>query len=168
MDHRKAREFQENIYFCFIDYSKAFDFVDHNKLWKILKEMEIPEHLTCLLQNLYAVQEATVRIRHETMDLFQIGSGVHQGCMLSPCSFNLYAEYIMQNSRLDEAQAGIRISRRNINNLRYADDNTLMPESKKELKSLSKKMKKESEKAGFKLHIQKQRSWHPVPSLYGK
>ena len=99
----KAREFQENIYFCFIDYSKAFDFVDHNKLWKILKEMGIPDHLTCLLQNLYAVQEATVRTRHGKIGLFQIGSGVRQGCILSPCLFNLCAEYIMQNDRLDEA-----------------------------------------------------------------
>ena len=127
----RAREFQENIYFCFIDYSKAFDFVDHNKLWKILQEMGIPDHLTCLLQNLYEGQEATVRTRHGTMDLFQIGRGVHQGCILPPCLFNLYAEYITQNARLDEAQAGIRISGRNINNLRYADGNTLMPESKK-------------------------------------
>ena len=111
-----------------IDYAKAFDCVDHNKLWKILKEMGIPDHLTCLLRNLYASQEATVRTEHGT-DWFQIGKGVHQGCILSPCLFNLYAEYIMRNAGLDEAQAGIKIARRNINNLRYADDTTLMAES---------------------------------------
>ena len=105
----KAREFQKNIYFCFTDYAKVFDCVDHNKLWNILKETGIPDHLTCLLINPYAGQEATVRIRHGTMDWFQIGKGVHQGCMLSPCLFTLYAKYIMQNARLDEAQAGIKI-----------------------------------------------------------
>ena len=115
----KAREFQKNIYFCFIDYTKAFDYMDHNKLWKILKEMRIPDHLTCLLRNLYAGQEATVRTRHGTTDWFQIGKGVHQGCILSPCLFNLYAEYIMRNTRLDEAQDGIKIAGKNINNLRY-------------------------------------------------
>ena len=113
----KAREFQKNIYFCFIDYAKAFDCVDHNKLWKILEEMGMPDHLTCLLRNLYAGQEATVRIRHGTTDWLQIGKGVCQGCILSPCLFNLYAEYIMQNARLDEAQAEIKIARRSINNL---------------------------------------------------
>ena len=132
----KAEEFQKNIDFCFIDYSKAFDYVDHNKLWKILKEMEIPDHLICLLRNLYAGQEATVKTGHETTDWFQIGKGVRQSCILSPCLFNLYAEYIVQNARLDEAQAGIKIARKNINNLRYADDTTLMSESKEELKSL--------------------------------
>ena len=116
----KAREFQENIYFCFIDYTKSFDCVDHNKLWKILKEMGIPDHLTCLLRNLYAGQEATVRPEHGTTDWFQIGKGVGQGWISSPCLFNLYAEYIMRNTGLDEAQAGIKIARRNINNLRYA------------------------------------------------
>ena len=116
----KAREFQKNIYFCFIDYAKAFDCVDHNKLWKILQEMGIPDHLTCLLRNLYAGQDATVRTGHGTTDWFQIGKGVRQGCILSPCLFNLYAEYIMRNTGLDEAQAGIQIARRNINNLRYA------------------------------------------------
>ena len=125
---KKAGEFQKNIYFCFIDYTKTFDCVDHNKLWKILKEMRIPDHLTCLLINLYAGQEATVRIRHGTIVWFQIGKGVHQGCMLSPCLFNLYAEYIMRNAGLDEAQAGIKVPRRNINNLRYADDIILMRE----------------------------------------
>ena len=124
----KAREFQENIYFCFIDYAKAFDCVDHNKL-KILQEMGIPDHQTCLLRNLYAGQEATVRTGHGTTDWFQIGKGVCQGCILSPCLFNLYAEYIMRNARLNKAQAGIKIARRNINNLRYKDDTTLMTES---------------------------------------
>ena len=114
----KAREFQKIIYFCFIDYAKDFDCVDHNKLWKILKEMGIPDHLTCLLSNLYAGQEAIVRTRHGTTDWFQIGRGVCQGCLLSLCLFNLYAESIMQNAGLDEAQAGIKIARRNINNLR--------------------------------------------------
>ena len=115
---KKAREFQKNIYFCFIDYAKAFACVDHNKLWKILREMEIPDHLTCLLRNLYAGQKATGRTGHGTTNWFQIGKGVHQDCILSPWLFNLYAEYIMRNSGLDEAQAGIRIARRNINNLR--------------------------------------------------
>ena len=122
----KARAFQKNIYFCFIDYAKAFDRVDHNKLWKILKEMEIPDHLTCPLRNLYADQETTVRTVHRTTDWFQIGKGVRQGCILLPCLFNLYAVYIMRNSGLEEAQAGIKIAGRNINNLRYADDTTLI------------------------------------------
>ena len=125
----KAREFQKNIYFCFIDCAKAFDCVDHNKLWKILKEMGIPDHLICLLRNLYAGQEATVRTGHGTTDWFQIGQGVRQGCILSPCLFNLYAEYIMRNAGLEEAQVRIRIAGRNINNLRYADDTILMAES---------------------------------------
>ena len=132
----KAREFQKNIYFCFIDYTKAFDCVEHNKLWKILKEMGIPDHLTCLLRNLYAGQEATVRPGHGTTDWFHIGKGVRQGCILSPCLFNLYVEYIMRNAGLEETQAGIKIARRNINNLRYKDDTTLMEESAEELKSL--------------------------------
>ena len=118
----KAREFQKNIYFCFIDSVKAFDYVDHNKLWKILKEMGIPDHLTCLLRNLYAGQEATIIREHGTTNWFQIGKGVHQGCVLSPCLFNLYAECIMRNTGLQEAQTGIKIARRNINNLRYAED----------------------------------------------
>ena len=121
----KAREFQKNIYFCFIDYAKAFDCVEHNKLWKILKEMGIPDPLTCLLRNLYAGQEATVRTGHRTTDWFQIGKGVRQGYILSPCLFNFYAEYIMRNTGLEEAQAGIKIAGRNINNLRYTDDTTL-------------------------------------------
>ena len=150
---KKAREFQKNIYFCFIDYTKAFDCVDHNKLWKTLQEMGIPDYLTCLLKNLYAGQEATVRTGHGTTDWFQIGKGVRQGCILSPCLFNLYAEYIMRNAGLDEAQAGI-IAGRNINNLRCADDTTLMAESE-EVKSLLMKVKEESEKVGLKLNIQK-------------
>ena len=151
----KAREFQKNIYFCFIDYAKAFDCADHNKLWKILKEMGIPDHLTCLLRNLYADQEATVRTGHGTTDWFQIGKGVCEGCILSPCLFNFYAEYIKRNARLDDAQAGIKISRRNIKNPRCADDTTLMAESEEELKSLLMRVKEESEKAGLKLNIQK-------------
>ena len=150
----KAREFQKNIYFCFIDYAKAFDCVDHIKLWKILKEMRIPDHLTCLLRNLYAGQEGRVRTGHGT-DWFQIEKGVHQDCILSPCLFNLYAEYIMRNTGLQEAQAGIKIAGRNINNLRYEDDTTLMAESEEELKSLLVKVKEESEKVGLQLNIQK-------------
>ena len=133
----KAREFQKNIYFCFVDYAKAFDSVDHNKLWKILKETGIPGHLTCLLRNLYAGQEATVRTGHGTTDWFQIGKGVHQGCILSLCLCNLYTEYIMRNTGLEEAQAGIKVARRNISNLRYADDTTLMAESEEEPRLLS-------------------------------
>ena len=150
-----AREFQKNIYFCFIDYAKAFECVDHNKLWKILKEMGIPDHLTCLLRNLYAGQEATVRTGHGTTDWFQVGKGILQGCILSPYLFNLYAEYIMRNTGLEEAQAGIKIAGRKINHLRYADDTTLMIESEEELKSLLMKVKVESEKVGLKLNIQK-------------
>ena len=150
---KKAREFQKNI--CFIDYAKTFDCVDHNKLWKILKEMGIPDHLTYLLRNLYAGQEATVRTGHGTTNWFQIGKGVCQGFVLSPCLFNLYGEYIMRNAGLDEAQAGIKITGRNINNLRYADDTTLMAESEEELKSLLMKVKEESEKVVLKLNIQK-------------
>ena len=127
----KTRQFQKNIYFCFTDYAKAFNSVDHNILWKILKEMGIPHNLTCLLRNLYAGQEATVRTEHGTTNWIQIGKGVCQGCILSPCLFNLYAEYIMRNAGLDEAQAGIKIARRNINNLRYADDTTLMQKANK-------------------------------------
>ena len=141
----KAREFQKNI--CFINYVKAFDCVGHNKLLRIFKEMGIPDHLTCLLRSPYAGQEAAVRTRHGIMDWFQIGKGVHQGCIVSPCSFNFYAEYIMQNARLNEAQARIKITGRNINNLKYANDTIQMAES-----------------STFK----KQRSWHPVPSLQSK
>ena len=139
----------------FIDYAKAFDCVDHNKLWTILKEVGIPDHLTCLLRNLHAGQEATVRTGHGTTDWFQTGKGVCQGCILSLCLFNLHAEYIMRNAGLKEAQAGIKSARRNINNLRYADDTTLMAESEEELKSLLMKVKEESEKVGLKLNIQK-------------
>ena len=152
----KAREFQKKIYFFFIDYAKAFDCVDHNKLWKILKEMGIPDHLTCLLRNLCADQEATVRTGHGTTNWFQIRKGVHQGCILSPCLFNLYAEYIMRNAGLEEAQAGIKIARRrNVSYLRYADDTTLMAESEEELKRHLMKVKEESENFGLKFNIQK-------------
>ena len=151
----KAREFQKSIYFCFIDYAKAFDCMDHNKLWKILREMGIPDQLNCLFRNLYAGQEATVRTGHGTTDWFQIGKGVHQGCILSLCLFNLYAEYIMRNAGLDESQAGIKIAGRNISNLKYVDDNTLMAESEEKLKGLLMKVKEESEKVGLKLNIQK-------------
>ena len=163
----KAREFQKYIYFYFIDYAKALDCVNHKKLWKILKEMGIPDHLICLLRNLYDGQETTVRTRYGTTDWFQIGKGGHQGCVLSPCLFNFYAEYIMRNAGLDEAQAGIKIARRNINNLKYADDTTLMAGSKEKLKSLLMKVKEENEKAGLKFNIQKTKSWHLVPSLHG-
>ena len=146
---KKPKSSRKSIYFCFTDYAKASDCVDHNKLWKILKEMGIPDHLTCLLRNLYAGQEAAVRTGHGTTDWFQIGKGVRLGCILSPCLFNLYAEYIMRNAGLEETQAGIKIAGRNINNLSYADDTTLMAESEEELKSLLMKVKKESEKVGL-------------------
>ena len=152
---KKARKFQKRIYFCFIDYTKAFDCVDHNKLWKILKETGIPEHFTCILKNLCAGQKETLRTRHGTTDWFKIGIGIHQGCILSPCLFNFYAEYIMQNARVDESQARIKIARININNLRYTDDTTLMAKTEEELKSLLMRVKEESEKAGLKLNIQK-------------
>ena len=142
----KAREFQKNVYICFIDYAEAFYSVDYNKLWKTLQEMGIPDHLTCLFRNLYAGQEATLRIGLGTTDWFQIGKGVRQGYILSPRLFSLYAEYIMRSTGQDEAKAGIKIAGRNINNLRYADDTTLMAESEDELKSLLMKMKEESEK----------------------
>ena len=141
------------MYFCIIDYAKDFDCVDHNKLWKNLKKMGIPDHLICLLRNLYAGQEATIRIGHGTTDWFQIGKGVCQACILSPCLFNFYAEYIMRNAGLEETQAGIKIARGNINSLRYADDTILMAESEEELKRLL--MKVESEQVGLKLNIQK-------------
>ena len=151
----KKQEFQESIYFCFTDYAKDFDYVDHNKLWKILKEMGIPDHLTCLLRYLHAGQEATVRTGHGTTDWFQIGKGVRQGCILPPCLFNLYAEHIIRNAWLGETQTGIKIAGRNINNLRYTDDTTLMTETKEELKSLLMKVKEETEKVGLKLNIWK-------------
>ena len=140
---------------CFIEYAKVVDCVDHNKLWKILKEMGIPGHLTCLLRNLYAGKEATVRTELRTTDWFQVGKGVRQGCILSPYLFNLFAEYIIQDAGLDEAQAGIKIVWRNIYNLRYADNTTLMAESDEELKSLLRKVKEESEKVGLKLRFRK-------------
>ena len=149
----KAREFQKNIYICFIDYAKAFDCVDHNKLWKILREMGIPDHLTCLLRNLYAGQETTVRTGHGTTDWFQIGKGVRQGCILSPCFFNLYAQYIMRNAGLEETQAGINIAGRNLNNLRYADDTSLMAKVKRAKKPLD-----ESERGERKSWLKAQHS----------
>ena len=151
----KAREFQNNIYFCLTDYTKAFDCVDHNKLWKILKEIGIPDHHTWLLKILYAGQETTVRTGHGTTYWSKIENGVCQGYILSPFLFNLYVEYIMWNARLVETQAGIKIGGRNINNLRYADDTTLKAESEEELKSLLMKVKEESEQVGLKLNIQK-------------
>ena len=162
----KAREFQKNIYFCIIDYAKAFDCVDHNELWKILKEMGIPDYLTCLLRNLYAHQEATVRTGHGTTDWFQIGKGVHQSCILSPCLFNLYEEYTMRNAGLYEAQIVIEIAGRNINNLRYADDTMLMAEREEELKSLLLKVNEESGKVGLKLNIQKMKIMASSPTSW--
>ena len=165
----KAREFQKNIYFCFIDLTMPkllTVWITIN--WKILKEMGIPDYLTCLLRNLYAGQEATVRTGHGTTDWFQIGKGVCQGCILSPSLFNLYAEYIMTNAGLEEAQAGIKIASRNFSNLRYAEDTTLMAESEEELKSLLMKVKVESEKFGLKLNIQKMKIVASVASLHGK
>ena len=152
---KKQGSSRKTLFICFIDYAKTFDWVDNNKLWKILKEMGIPDHLTFLLRNLYAGQEATVRTGHGTTDWFQIGKGVCQGCILSPCLFHFYAEYIMRNPGLEEAQAGIKIAWRNINNLIYGDDTTLTAESEEELKSLLIKVKEESEKVGLKLNIQK-------------
>ena len=160
---KKPKSSRKNIYFCFIDYAKAFDCVDHNKLWKILRAMGIPDHLTCLLRNQYAGQKRMVRTGHGTTHWFQMGKGVHQGCILSPCLFNLYAEYVMQNARLDEAQAGIKIARRNSNNFRYADDATLMAESEEELKSHLMKVKEESKTFGLKLNIQKMMSMASGP-----
>ena len=150
---KKQGSYRKNTYFCFIDYAKTFVQITTNR--KILQEMGIPDHLTCLLRNLYAGQEATARTGHGTTDWLQIWKGVYQGCILSPCLFNLYAEYIMRYAGLDEAQAGIKIARRNINNLRYADDTTLMAESKEELKSFLIKVKAESENVDLKLNIQK-------------
>ena len=155
LDHRKSKRIPEEFWFCFIDYAKTFDCVGHNKLWKILQDNQTT--FTCLLRNLCPCQEATVRTRHGTADSFQIGKDIHQAytSRLSLCLFNLYAKYIMWNTRLDEAQARIKIARRNINNLRYADDTTLLAESEEELKSLLMTVKEESEKAGLKLNIQK-------------
>ena len=150
---KKQENFRKNIYFCFIVCVKAFDGVDHNKLWKIHRQMGLPDCLTCLLRNLYAGQEAAVRNKHGTTDWFQIMKEAHQGCILSHCLFQLYAEYIMRNARLNEAQAGIKIARRNINNLKYADDTTLMGKRKEEIKNLLMKVKEESEKVVLKLNI---------------
>ena len=156
LDHRRSKKIpEENIYFCFTDYGKDFDCVDHYKLRKIVTEMGIPDYFPCLLRNLYAGQEATVRTGHGTTDKFQTGKGVPQGCILSPCLFNLHAVYMMRNAGLNEAQAGIKIARRYINNLRYADDTTLMAENEEELKSLLMKGKEETEKSALKLSIQK-------------
>ena len=157
---KKARESQKNIYFCFIDYTKAFDYVDHNKLWKILQKMGIPDHVTCLLRNLDAGQEATVRTGHRTMDWFQIGKGVHQGCIWQPCLLNLHEEYIMQNAGLDEAQTRIKIAGRN---MAIAGRN--MQESEEKLKSLLMKVKEESENVGLKLNIQKSKVMTPGPII---
>ena len=163
----KKQEFQKNIYFCCIDYIKAFDCVDHNQLWKTLQEMGIPDHLICLLRHPYAGQEATVKTGHGTTNWFQIRKGVCQGCILSPCLFNFCAEYIMRNTGLEEAHTGIKIAGRNISNLRYTDDTTLMAESEEELKSLLMKVKEESEKVGLKLNIQKTKimASSPITSL---
>ena len=152
---KKQESSRKIISLYFIDYATDFDCVDHNKLWKILLEVGIPDHLTCLLRNLHASQEATVRTGHGRTDWFQIEKGLRQGCILSPCLFNLYAEYIMRNSGLEEAQAGIKIAGRNIKSLRYADDTTLMAETEEELKGLLMNLKEESEKVGLKLNIQK-------------
>ena len=149
----KAREFQKIIYLCFINYTEVFDYVDHNKLWKALKEMWISDHLTCLLRNLYAVQEATVRTLYGTTDWFGIKKGVQQGCLVASCLFNLHAEPIVRNAGVDELYAGIKIGRRNINNFRYADDTILMAESEEELKNLLMRVKEESEKVSLKLNL---------------
>ena len=164
----KAREFQKSILLLLYWLCQSLCLCGSQQTGKFFKIWEYQTTLTCLLRNLCAGQEATVKTRHGTMDWFRIGRGACQGCILSPCLFNLYAEHTMQNARLDEAQAGIKIARRNINNLRYADDTTLMAESEEELKSLLMKVKEESEKAGLKLNIQKTRSWHLVSSLRGK
>ena len=165
MNNGEVGESQKNIYFCFTDYTKAFDYMGHKKLWKIFKEMGISDNFTCLLRNLYVDQEVTVRTLHGTNDWFKIGKGEGQVCILSPCLFKFHAEYIMRKAGLDEAQTGIRIAGRNINNLTYVDDTTLMAKSESELRSLLMKVKKKNEKAGLKLNIQKLRSSYPVPSL---
>ena len=159
----KAKEFQKNIYICFLDNAKAFDCVDHKKTVENSERDGNTDHLTCLPRNLYADQEATVGTGHETTGLFQIRKGIHQACILSPCLFNLYAEFIMRNSGLEEAQAGIKIAGRNINNLRYTDDTTLMAESEEELKSLLMRVKVKSEKVGLKLNIQKTKIMASIP-----
>ena len=162
----KAREFQKKIYFCFINYAKALNCVDHNKLWKILQEMGISDRLTCLLRSLFAGQEATIRTRHETTDWCQIGKRVCQGYILSPSLFNLYAKYILKNGGLDDSQTGIKIAGTNSNNLRYANNTTVMAESQAERKSLLMKVKEETEKADLKLNIQNTeiRAFGPITS----
>ena len=165
---KKQESSRETSISALLTMPKSLEYVGHSKLWKILKEMEIPANLTCLLRNLHAGQEAAVRTGHGPIDWFQIGKGICQGCLLSPCLFNLYAEYIMRNAGLEEAQAGIKIARRNINNLRYAVDTTLMAESEEELKSLLMKVKEESEKVDLSSIFRKLRSWYLVPSLHGK
>ena len=167
LDNRKSKRVPEK-YLLLLYWLRQSLWRGGSQLWKILKETGISDHLTCLLRNLYAGQEATVRTGHGTTDWFQIGKGVSQGCILSPCLFNLYAEFIMQNAGLDEAEAGIKTAGRNINNLRYADDTTLMAESKEELKSLLIKVKEEIEKVGLNSTFKTLRSWHRVPSLHGK
>ena len=159
----KAREFQKNTYICFIDYAKAFDYMNHNQLWKVLQVMGMPDHVICLLRNLYAHHEATVRTRHRTTDWFQIGKWGHWGCIVWPCLFNLYAEYIMQNGGLDLAQAGMKIAGRSIDNLRYADYTNITVETKEKLKSCLIKVKEESEKVGLKLSIQKTKMMASCP-----
>ena len=156
LDHRESKRVLGKKHL--LDYAKPFDCVDHKKLWKILKQMTVPDHHTCFLRNLYAGQEATIRTRHGTMDWFKTGRGIQQGCILSPCLFNLYVEYIMQNARLAESQAEIKIAGRNTNTFKYADNTTLMAESKEELKSLLMRVKEENQKASLKLNIQKLRS----------
>ena len=163
----KARGLQENMYLSLTDYAKAFDCGDHDKLWKALTEMGIPDHLSCLLRSLYASQEGTVRTLQRTIDWLKIEKGVWQGCLLSPCLFNLHAEHIMRNAGLDEWQAGIKIGGRNINNIRCADDTTLMTEREEELKSFLMKMKEESERAGLRLN-KKSAIMASAPSLLGK
>ena len=155
LDHGKKTGFQENICFCFTDYTKSFDCVDHNKLWEIIKEIRILNRLTRLLRNLYAAQEATVGTEHRTTNMFKTGKGVRQGCIMSSCLFNLYAEHIMRNAGLNELQARIRIGRRNTNNLRYMDDTTLMAESEEELKSLLMRVKEKREKSWLKTQYSK-------------
>ena len=164
---KKVREFQKSIYFCFIDYAKAFDCVNHNKLWKILQEMGIPDPLTCFLKNLYSGQEESLNQTWNNRLVPNWERSTARLCIV-PCLINLYAEYIMRNAGLDEAQAGIKTVGRNINNLKYTDDTTLMAESKEELNSLLMKVKEESEKPGLKLNFQNRRSWHLIPSLHGK
>ena len=166
LDHLKSKRVPEKHLLHWL--SQSHWLWDHSKLWKILQQRGIPDHLTCFLRNLYAGQETTVRTRHGTMDRFKIGKGIYQGCILSLCLFNIYSEYITWNTGLDDSQTGIKIAGRNINNLKYADDITLMAESKEEPRSLLMKVKEESEKAGLKLNIQKRNFMHPVPSLHGK